>query len=504
MAGRMRSVAGVDGDAHRAGKAAADRMLVPAEFHEQRAAEGLVVADLEAVTRGDPAAGQIAEHLGVGVRYAHEDPAVAGVEALHALGRGLVELEVGAWDRIAVGVHRRVAELGRDQLLELVGEDVLEHLGLGVNAIPGHAERIGEEALEEAVVADHLERHAPPGGGQAHPAVGLVRDEAQLVELLEHRRHRAGCDAETLCECAGRDRLLAPRLQREDRLRVVVDRGRAERFGHPDEMLWHTKNLIKAGLSFDGGPCRELACQPMAPPHQHGGHRHDHAGDSRRLATALSLILAFMAAEVACGVIAHSLALLSDAAHMLTDAAALGLSLVAARLARRPAGGSMTYGLGRVEVLAAQANGVTLLVLAAFVIYEAISRLVAPPHVQGGLMLAIALVGVAVNLAAALTLSGSPSRSLNVEGSFRHILTDLYAFIGTAAAAAVILASGFERADPIASLIVAALMLKSAFWLLRASARVFLEAAPEGFDVESIGHALAERPGIVEIHDLHV
>src|SRR5579863_485377 len=480
MAGRMRSVAGVDGDAHRAGKAAADRMLVPAEFHEQRAAEGLVVADLEAVTRGDPAAGQIAEHLGVGVRYAHEDPAVAGVEALHALGRGLVELEVGAWDRIAVGVHRRVAELGRDQLLELVGEDVLEHLGLGVNAIPGHAERIGEEALEEAVVADHLERHAPPGGGQAHPAVGLVRDEAQLVELLEHRRHRAGCDAETLCECAGRDRLLAPRLQREDRLRVVVDRGRAERFGHPDEMLWHTKNLIKAGLSFDGGPCRELACQPMAPPHQHGGHRHDHAGDSRRLATALSLILAFMAAEVACGVIAHSLALLSDAAHMLTDAAALALSLVA------------------------QANGVTLLVLAAFIVYEAIARLVSPSHVQGGLMLAIALVGIAVNLAAALTLSGSPSRSLNLEGSFRHILTDLYAFIGTAAAAAVILASGFERADPIASLIVAALMLKSAFWLLRASARVFLEAAPEGFDVESIGHALAERPGIVEIHDLHV
>jgi len=242
----------------------------------------------------------------------------------------------------------------------------------------------------------------------------------------------------------------------------------------------------------------------MAPPHQHGGHRHDHAGDSRRLAAALSLILAFMAAEVAGGVIAHSLALLSDAAHMLTDAAALALSLMAARLARRPAGGSMTYGLGRAEVLAAQANGVTLLVLAAFIVYEAIARLVSPPHVQGGLMLAIALVGVAVNLAAALTLSGSPSRSLNVEGSFRHILTDLYAFIGTAAAAAVILASGFERADPIASLIVAALMLKSAFWLLRASARVFLEAAPEGFDVESIGHALAERPGIVEIHDLHV
>ncbi|HEX4033154.1 MAG TPA: cation diffusion facilitator family transporter [Solirubrobacteraceae bacterium] len=239
-------------------------------------------------------------------------------------------------------------------------------------------------------------------------------------------------------------------------------------------------------------------------PHHHGPHHHDHTADSRRLAVALGLIVAFMAAEVASGVVAHSLALLSDAAHMLTDAAALSLSLIAARLARRPAGGSMTYGLGRVEVLAAQANGVTLLVLAAFIVYEAITRLVSPPHVHGGLMLAIALVGVAVNVAAVLALSGSPTRSLNLEGSFRHILTDLYAFIGTAAAAGVILASGFERADPIASLIVAALMLKGAYWLLRASARVFLEAAPEGFDVDAIGHALAERPGIVEIHDLHV
>jgi cobalt-zinc-cadmium efflux system protein len=239
-------------------------------------------------------------------------------------------------------------------------------------------------------------------------------------------------------------------------------------------------------------------------PHHHGPHRHDQTADSRRLAVALGLIVAFMAAEVASGVIAHSLALLSDAAHMLTDAAALALSLVAARLARRPAGGSMTYGLGRVEVLAGQANGVTLLVLAAFIVYESIARFVSPPHVHGALMLVIALVGVVVNLAAVLALSGSESRSLNLEGSFRHILTDLYAFIGTAAAAAVILASGFERADPIASLIVAALMLRSAYWLLRASARVFLEAAPEGFDVDSIGHALAERPGIVEIHDLHV
>jgi cobalt-zinc-cadmium efflux system protein len=237
----------------------------------------------------------------------------------------------------------------------------------------------------------------------------------------------------------------------------------------------------------------------------HAGHGHRAtAGDSRRLSLALALILAFMATEVAAAVVAHSLALLSDAAHMLTDAAAIGLSLLAARLALRPAAGAMTYGFGRVEALAAQANGVTLLVLAAFVVYEAIRRLIAPPHVRAALILAVALVGVAVNLAATLILSAAGRRSLTLEGSFRHILTDLYAFIGTAIAAGVILASGFERADPLASLLVAALMLRSAYVLLRASARVFLEAAPESLDVQAIGNALAARPNVVEVHDLHV
>jgi cobalt-zinc-cadmium efflux system protein len=252
----------------------------------------------------------------------------------------------------------------------------------------------------------------------------------------------------------------------------------------------------------------------MSGGHPHGTHHgHAHgvfagrdaaATDARPLAVALALIVSFMGVEVATGILAHSLALLSDAAHMLTDAAAIGLSLVAARLARRPAAGAMTYGLGRVEVLAAQANGVTLLVLAAFIIYEAVHRLIVPPHVRAGLILAIALVGVAVNIAAVWTLSGAQRRSLNVEGSFQHVLTDLYAFLGTAVAAAVILTSGFERADPLASLLVAALMLRSAYALLRASARVFLEAAPEGVEVEAIGNALAARPGIVEVHDLHV
>ena len=233
-------------------------------------------------------------------------------------------------------------------------------------------------------------------------------------------------------------------------------------------------------------------------------HAHPHSADGRRLALALGLIAALMCGEVVSGVVAHSLALLSDAAHMLTDAAAIGVSLAALRLARRPAAGAMTYGLRRVEVLAAQANGVTLLVLALLISYEAVRRLVTPPHVHPALVLAVALAGIVTNLAATATLAGADRSSLNVEGSFQHVLTDLFAFIGTAIAAAVIMATGFERADPIASLLVSALMLRSAARLLTASARMFLEAAPPGIDPAAVGTLLASQPDIVEVHDLHV
>ncbi|HEX4279884.1 MAG TPA: cation diffusion facilitator family transporter [Solirubrobacteraceae bacterium] len=221
---------------------------------------------------------------------------------------------------------------------------------------------------------------------------------------------------------------------------------------------------------------------------------------------ALALILAFMVVEIVAGVLASSLALLSDAGHMLTDAAALALSLAAARLAERGATGSLTYGLGRAEILSAQANGLTLLVLAGLIIYGAIGRLVSPPEVKGGIVLAVALAGVPLNLAAARILAGGSGdeRSLNVEGSYRHILTDLYGFIATAVAAAVIIATGFDRADAIASLLIAALMLQAAYSLLKASGRVFMEAAPAGLDPTEIGRALASQPGVVEVHDLHV
>jgi len=239
--------------------------------------------------------------------------------------------------------------------------------------------------------------------------------------------------------------------------------------------------------------------------HHHHHHRDDlaRAGD-RRLIVAIGLIGALLCGEVAVGVIAHSLALLSDAAHMLTDAAAIGLALVAVRLARRPAKGALTFGLRRVEVLAGQANGVTLLVLAVLIVYEAVRRLVSPPHVRPELVLAVALAGAAVNLAATWVLAGADRRSLGVEGSFQHVLTDLFAFIGTAIAAVVILASGFERADPIASLLVAGLMTRSGYTLVATSTRMFLEAAPAGLDPQAIGLALAAQPAIVEVHDLHV
>jgi cobalt-zinc-cadmium efflux system protein len=146
----------------------------------------------------------------------------------------------------------------------------------------------------------------------------------------------------------------------------------------------------------------------------------------------------------------------------------------------------------------------SLLVLAALIVFEAVHRLVSPAHVRSGLMLAIALTGVLVNLGAVRTLAGADRTSMNVEGSFQHLLTDLFAFIGTAIAAGVILATGFERADPIASLVVATIMLRSAYGLLKASGRVFLEAAPEGVDPDTIGLALASQPGVVEVHDLHV
>jgi cobalt-zinc-cadmium efflux system protein len=242
----------------------------------------------------------------------------------------------------------------------------------------------------------------------------------------------------------------------------------------------------------------------VAHDHHHHGHAQVATADGRRLGLALALILGFMAVEVVVGFLASSLALLSDAAHMLTDAGAIALALAAARLAGRPAKGGFTFGLKRAEILSAQINGVTLVALATAIVVEGIRRLISPPEVEGAAVLAVALAGIVVNLLATLVLSGANRRSLNVEGAFQHVLTDLYAFIATAIAGGVILATGFRAADGIAALFVAALMLRSGWGLLRESGRVLLEASPRGLDPQEIGRTLASEAHVVEVHDLHV
>jgi cobalt-zinc-cadmium efflux system protein len=240
--------------------------------------------------------------------------------------------------------------------------------------------------------------------------------------------------------------------------------------------------------------------------HSHDGHSHDHSRvkDRRAIAIALGLILAFMVGEVAAGIAAGSLALLADAAHMLTDAAGLAGALIASRLASRPARGPWTFGFGRAEILAAQANGITLLVLGAWITYSAVRRLIDPPVVHGGIVLVVALVGIAVNLAATFVLARADRSSLNVQGAFLHIATDLAAFVGTAIAGALILLTGWNRLDPIAGLLVAALMVRSSWTLIRESGRIFLEAAPTGIDPDAVARALVDDPDVVEVHDLHV
>jgi cobalt-zinc-cadmium efflux system protein len=250
----------------------------------------------------------------------------------------------------------------------------------------------------------------------------------------------------------------------------------------------------------------------MSAGHEHHGdgatHAHSHSispdADRRRLALGLGLLVAFMACEVVAGIVARSLALLSDAGHMLTDAGALALSLVVIRLAARPPECGLTYGLKRAEILSGLANGITLVVIAALIVYEAIRRLVSPSDVDARFMLGVALAGVLVNLVVTWQLTRANRRSLNVRGSYQHILTDLYAFIGTVVAAVVILLTGFVRADPIVSIAVAALMVRAAYGLLRDAVRVLLEAAPQGVRPMEIAEAMARHASVSNIHDLHV
>jgi cobalt-zinc-cadmium efflux system protein len=237
-------------------------------------------------------------------------------------------------------------------------------------------------------------------------------------------------------------------------------------------------------------------------------HSHDHLhrreGDRRLLIGALALIAGLMAAEIVAGILAGSLALLADAGHLVSDALALGFAVVAATLAARPAHGRWTYGLGRLEILSAQANGLLLALVGIWIVYGAIRRLAAPVDVRGGVVLAVALAGIAVNLAATGLLSRASRESLNVRGAFLHVATDLIAFVGTAVAGLVVLLTGWDRVDPIAGLLVAALMFWAAYGLLRDSTRVFLEASPGNIDPDDVARAIVAVPAVREVHDLHV
>jgi cobalt-zinc-cadmium efflux system protein len=236
---------------------------------------------------------------------------------------------------------------------------------------------------------------------------------------------------------------------------------------------------------------------------------HDHAhgvsaeADKRYLIATLVLLLAFMVFEVTTALVANSLALLADAGHMLADVGAIAGSFVAIRLAARPATGSHTYGLRRAEILAAAANGITLLLVSALVTFEAVQRLIHPSTVHGGVLIVVASVGVAVNLAATFILSRANRTSLNMEGAYRHILTDLYGFIGTVVAGIIIVITGFSRADAIASLIVVGLMVKAAVQLLRPALRILSEGTPEGINLDEVRQHLLELPEVASVHDLH-
>lgn len=251
-----------------------------------------------------------------------------------------------------------------------------------------------------------------------------------------------------------------------------------------------------------GGEASESPTVSAGRGHAHGQAPAD--ADRRWLAGALAVIVAFMLGEVVVGVAAKSLALLSDAAHMLTDAASIALALWAIRLAARPAAGRMTYGWKRAEILSAQANGVTLLVLAVWLTCEAIRRLIEPPKVTGTLVLVTAVSGIVVNVAATWMISRANRASLNVEGAFQHILNDLFAFIATAVAGLIIVLTGFARADAIATMVVVALMVKAGVELVGAASRIFMEAAPKDLDPEVIGQAMAAHESVLEVHDLHI
>ncbi|MBZ5587936.1 MAG: cation diffusion facilitator family transporter [Acidobacteriia bacterium] len=236
------------------------------------------------------------------------------------------------------------------------------------------------------------------------------------------------------------------------------------------------------------------------------GHTHHDSfdGQLRRLSVALGLAAAYMVAEVVGGLAANSLALLADAGHMLTDVAALSLSLFALWVARRPASARRTYGNRRIEVLAALANGTTLIVLAVLIVVEACRRWAQPPAVKGGLLLVIASGGLVVNLISLAVLHRERNEGLNVRGAWLHVLTDALGSVQAIVAGVLISALGWFWADPAASVLIGGLVIVSAWSLVRESLDVLMEAVPRGIDLAEVERAIGAIDGVAAVHDLHV
>ncbi|GAB4374879.1 MAG: cation diffusion facilitator family transporter [Kiloniellaceae bacterium] len=247
---------------------------------------------------------------------------------------------------------------------------------------------------------------------------------------------------------------------------------------------------------------------PHGPSHGHGhGHAHGHplSGDNeKRVLWAFVLTAGFMLAEVAGGLISGSLALLADAAHMLTDAAALALAWVAFRIARRPADPRRSYGYHRGQVLAAFVNGAVLIVIVAGIAFEAVDRLRNPVPVAGGTMLVIAVLGLAVNIAAFYILHGGDRRNLNLRGAAAHVMGDLLGSAAAVIGALVILRTGWTPIDPILSILVGLLVLRSAWLIVRESAHILLEGTPAGIDPQGLRRALMDDiPALQDVHHIH-
>ena len=244
----------------------------------------------------------------------------------------------------------------------------------------------------------------------------------------------------------------------------------------------------------------------MAHSHSHGDHNHDHGRGADRRALTITFVLtaAFTVAEVVGGLITGSLALLADAGHMLSDALSLGVALFAVWLAGTPSTPNRSFGYKRAEILAALFNGATLVAISIWILIEAYHRFREPPEILGGWMLAVATLGLVVNVVGAMILSRSGGESLNLQGALRHVVADILGSVGAIAAALVILATGWYYADPIISALIGLLVLGSSWKLLRDSTNVLLEGTPRGIDADEVGRSMAASAGVEEVHDLHI